>query len=68
LVAEPQSVSDVQRRHQTLASHPSTAFAKRRQVAADLVALALGDAYQRAILGIDEEGDGEALHSKSKLL
>jgi hypothetical protein len=24
------------------------------------VALALGDAYQRAILGIAEEGDGEA--------
>ncbi len=31
-----------------------------RQVAAELVALALGDAYQRAILGIAEEGDGEA--------
>ena len=33
---------------------------RSRQVAADLVALALGDAYQRAILGIAEEGDGEA--------
>jgi TetR/AcrR family transcriptional repressor of mexJK operon len=31
-----------------------------RQVAAELVALALGDAYQRALLGIAEEGDGEA--------
>jgi TetR/AcrR family transcriptional regulator, mexJK operon transcriptional repressor len=31
-----------------------------RQVAAEVVALALGDAYQRAILGIAEEGDGEA--------
>jgi TetR/AcrR family transcriptional repressor of mexJK operon len=31
-----------------------------RQVAADVVALALGDAYQRAVLGIVEEGDGEA--------
>ena len=31
-----------------------------RQVAAELVALALGDAYQRAILGIAEGGDGEA--------
>ena len=31
-----------------------------RQVAAEGVALALGDAYQRAILGIAEEGDGEA--------
>jgi len=31
-----------------------------RQVAAEVVALALGDAYQRAILGIVEEGDGEA--------
>src|SRR3984957_18841962 len=30
------------------------------QVAGELVALALGDAYQRAILGIAEEGDGEA--------
>ncbi len=30
------------------------------QVAAEIVALALGDAYQRAILGIAEEGDGEA--------
>ena len=33
---------------------------RSRQVAADLVALALGDAYQRALLGIAEEGDGEA--------
>ncbi len=31
-----------------------------RQVAAEVVALALGDAYQLAILGIAEEGDGEA--------
>ena len=31
-----------------------------RQVAGEVVALALGDAYQRAILGIAEEGDGEA--------
>ena len=31
-----------------------------RQVAGELVALALGDAYQRAILGIAEQGDGEA--------
>jgi TetR/AcrR family transcriptional regulator, mexJK operon transcriptional repressor len=30
------------------------------RVAAEIVALALGDAYQRAILGIAEEGDGEA--------
>ncbi len=30
------------------------------QVAAEIVALALGDAYQRAILGIAEEGDCEA--------
>ncbi|HEY1859258.1 MAG TPA: TetR/AcrR family transcriptional regulator [Gemmataceae bacterium] len=29
-----------------------------RQVAAEVVAVALGDAYQRAILGIAEEGDG----------
>jgi TetR/AcrR family transcriptional repressor of mexJK operon len=33
---------------------------KSRQVAAEVVALALGDAYQRAILGIVEEADGEA--------
>jgi TetR/AcrR family transcriptional regulator, mexJK operon transcriptional repressor len=31
-----------------------------RHVAGEVVALALGDAYQRAILGIAEEGDGEA--------
>jgi AcrR family transcriptional regulator len=31
-----------------------------RLVAADVVALALGDAYQRAVLGIGEEADGEA--------
>jgi TetR/AcrR family transcriptional repressor of mexJK operon len=33
---------------------------RSRQVAAEVVALALGDAYQRAILGLAEEGDGEA--------
>jgi TetR/AcrR family transcriptional repressor of mexJK operon len=31
-----------------------------RQVAGEVVALALGDAYQRAILGMAEERDGEA--------
>jgi TetR/AcrR family transcriptional repressor of mexJK operon len=31
-----------------------------RRVAGEVVALALGDAYQRALLGIPEEGDGEA--------
>jgi TetR/AcrR family transcriptional repressor of mexJK operon len=31
-----------------------------RQVAAEVVALALGDAYQRAVLGIVEEGESEA--------
>ena len=30
------------------------------QVSGEVVALALGDAYQRAILGIVEAGDGEA--------
>jgi len=30
------------------------------QVAGDVVAIALGDAYQHAVLGIVEEGDGEA--------
>ena len=33
---------------------------KSMQVAGDVVALALGDAYQRAVLGIVEEEDGEA--------
>lgn len=33
---------------------------RSRKVAAEVVALALGDAYQRAVLGIVEEGDGEA--------
>jgi AcrR family transcriptional regulator len=33
---------------------------KSRQVAAEVVALALGDAYQRAVLGIVEDGDREA--------
>jgi len=32
---------------------------KSMQVSAEVVALALGDGYQRAILGIVEEGDGE---------
>jgi TetR/AcrR family transcriptional repressor of mexJK operon len=31
-----------------------------QHMAGEVVALALGDAYQRAILGISEEGDGEA--------
>jgi TetR/AcrR family transcriptional repressor of mexJK operon len=33
---------------------------KTRQVAAEVVAMVLGDAYQRAVLGIVEEGDNEA--------
>jgi AcrR family transcriptional regulator len=33
---------------------------KSKQVAGEVVALALGDAYQQAVLGIVEEGDGEA--------
>jgi TetR/AcrR family transcriptional regulator, mexJK operon transcriptional repressor len=33
---------------------------KSGQVAAEVVAMALGDAYQRAVLGIAEEGDSEA--------
>ena len=33
---------------------------KTRQVAAEVVAMVLGDAYQRAVLGISEEGDSEA--------
>jgi TetR/AcrR family transcriptional repressor of mexJK operon len=33
---------------------------KTRQVAAEVVALVLGDAYQRAVLGIVEEGDSKA--------
>lgn len=33
---------------------------KSRQVASEVVAVALGDGYQRALLGIVEEGDGEA--------
>jgi len=33
---------------------------KSRQVAAEVVAMVLGDAYQRALLGIVEEGDSEA--------
>jgi AcrR family transcriptional regulator len=33
--------------------------AATQQLAAEVVALALGDAYQRAVLGIAEEGDGE---------
>lgn len=32
---------------------------KSSQVAAEVVAVALGDAYQRAILGIVEDGDGQ---------
>jgi AcrR family transcriptional regulator len=33
---------------------------KSRQVAAEVVAMVLGDAYQRAVLGIAEEGDRDA--------
>jgi len=33
---------------------------KSKQIAGEVVALALGDAYQRAVLGIVEERDGEA--------
>ena len=33
---------------------------KSGQVAAEVVAMVLGDAYQRAVLGISEEGDSEA--------
>jgi TetR/AcrR family transcriptional regulator, mexJK operon transcriptional repressor len=33
---------------------------KSRQVAAEVVAMVLGDAYQRAVLGIVEAGDSEA--------
>ena len=33
---------------------------RARQRAGEVVALALGDAYQRALLGIAEEGDGKA--------
>ncbi len=33
---------------------------RSRQVAAEVVHLSLGDAYQRAVLGIVEEGDGAA--------
>lgn len=33
---------------------------RSRQLAGEVVALALGDAYQRAVLGIVEAGDGEA--------
>ena len=33
---------------------------KTRQVAAEVVAMVLGDAYQRAVLGIVEAGDSEA--------
>ena len=36
------------------------AAAQSKGVAAEVVALALGDAYQRAILGLGEEGDDQA--------
>lgn len=39
---------------------------RSRQVAAEVVALALGDAYQRAVLGIIEEGDGKAFAQQIK--
>lgn len=37
---------------------------KSRQAAAEVVAVALGDAYQRAVLGIAEEGDGAAFQQQ----
>src|SRR5277367_3132631 len=33
---------------------------RSRQAAGEVVALSLGDAYQRAVLGIAEDGDGKA--------
>ena len=39
---------------------------KSRHVAGEVVALALGDAFQRAILGMAEEGDGKAFGQQIK--
>jgi AcrR family transcriptional regulator len=39
---------------------------KSMHVAGEVVALTLGDAYQRAILGIVEEGDGEVFEQQIK--
>jgi TetR/AcrR family transcriptional regulator, mexJK operon transcriptional repressor len=50
----------IRRRLAELLETGGTPADRSRQVAGELVALALGDAYQRAILGIAEEGDGDA--------
>ena len=50
----------IRRRIAELLETGGVAANRSMQVAADVVALTLGDAYQRAVLGIVEEGDGEA--------
>jgi AcrR family transcriptional regulator len=50
----------IRRRIAALLETGGVAADKSKQVAGEVVALALGDAYQRAVLGIAEEGDREA--------
>jgi AcrR family transcriptional regulator len=50
----------IRRRISALLESGGVPVSKSRQVAAEVVALALGDGYQRAILGIVEEGNREA--------
>jgi AcrR family transcriptional regulator len=50
----------IRRRIAQLLEYGGVPANKSRQVAAEVVAMVLGDAYQRAVLGIVEEGDSKA--------
>jgi TetR/AcrR family transcriptional regulator, mexJK operon transcriptional repressor len=50
----------IRRRIAQLLESGGVPASKTSQVAAEVVAMVLGDAYQRAVLGIAEEGDSEA--------
>ena len=66
-VFDQSSMRIIRRRIAELLESGGVPANKSRQVSAEVVALALGDGYQRAILGIVEEGDGRSLRIKSKL-
>ena len=58
-VFERSGMRVIRRRIAELLEASGTPADLSRGVAGEVVALALGDAYQRALLGIAEEGDGE---------
>lgn len=58
-IFEQSGMRVIRRRIAELCEAGGVAESTSKLVAGEVVALALGDAYQRAILGIAEEGDGE---------